>query len=223
MARVKDRAATRFSGLVLEAGHVPDRQSNSEKARQTLCRAMLSLAALTVLGASPPPPPVLQNVLARIAHLPARQARFTEEKHLASLTAPLHSAGILIYRPPAYLEKSTSTPRPERMVIDGDTLTLAEGDSPPRSVGLDENPALRGLADTLRAVVGGDLATLQRLYSVQEQGDVANWRLVLTPSDPALRDALFRVTVDGSDTNIRQIDMQQRNGDDDRIDVQAGS
>jgi hypothetical protein len=43
----------------------------------------------------------------------------------------------------------------------------------------------------------------------------------MTPRAAGLRGALARVTVDGSDSDIRQIDIQQSIGDEQRITVQA--
>ena len=190
-------------------------------ARRAAWRLAATLALLSGPVRPAPAASVLDHIMASIAALPARRASFTEEKRLSSLSQPLESRGVLVYRPPDHLEKDTETPRRESLVIDGDTLTIAEGDAAPRRVPLDESPVLRALADTLLAVVAGDITTLRRLYDVQEQGDAGAWRLLLLPIQPGLRTAVARVTVDGSGTDIRQIDIQQRNGDEQRMTIQA--
>jgi outer membrane lipoprotein-sorting protein len=164
----------------------------------------------------------IDGIMARIAALPARTAPFTEEKHLSSLSAPLVGHGQLVYRPPGHLEKDTETPIRESLVIDGDTLTIAQAGAAARSVPLDASPALRAVADTLRAAVAGDMATLRSLYAVEVQGGAPAWRLLLTPIGASLRAALVRVTVDGSQTTLRQIDIQQVGGDEQRITIQDG-
>ena len=121
---------------------------------------------------------------------------------------------------PAHLEKDTEAPKPERLVIDGDQLTIAEDGEAPRTVALDEHPALRALADTLRAALMGDLATLRRIYAIEEQGTEQAWRLMLVPIAPALRRSLARVTLDGSGAELRQIVIQQANGDAERLTLQ---
>ena len=160
-----------------------------------------------------------ETVMAGLASQPSREAGFVEEKRLASLTAPLVSRGRLIFVPPAHLEKNTAAPKPERLIIDGDTVTVTQDGQPPRTIALDEHPALRALADTLRATLAGDLATLRRIYAVEEQGAPDAWRLLLVPTRPALRRALARVTLDGGGADLRQIVIQQANGDEQRLTV----
>lgn len=167
-----------------------------------------------------------ETVMAQLAGLPSRRASFVEEKRLASLAAPLVSRGELVFTPasgvtPAHLEKDTATPRPERLAIDGEQLTITDADGAQRLVSLDEHPALRALADTLRAALAGDLATLRRIYAIEEQGTPQAWRLLLVPSDRSLRRMLARVTLDGSNAELRQLVIQQANGDEQRLLIQG--
>lgn len=179
---------------------------------------VLSLMLLLSLPRAGRAASLAEAVMAQLAAQPARATDFTEEKRLSSLAAPLVSHGRLSFVPPARLEKDTVAPRPERLVIDGDQLTIASDNQAPRTVALDEHPALRTLADTLRAVLAGDLTTLRRLYTIEEQGSPAAWRLLLVPNQPSLRRALARVTLDGvTDGRIRQIVIQQANGDEQRL------
>jgi len=183
-------------------------------------RSLLLAPLLAPLLAAAPAAPLAEAVMAQLAALPSRTTRFVEEKRLASLTAPLVSRGRLVFIRPAHLEKDTEAPKPERLVIDGDQLTIAEAGEAPRTVALDEHPALRALADTLRAALMGDLATLRRIYAIEEQGTMQAWRLMLVPHAPALRGALARVTLDGGGAELRQIVIQQANGDAQRLTLQ---
>jgi hypothetical protein len=166
---------------------------------------------------------VAETVMAEMAALPSRSADFVEEKRLTSLTQPLVSSGRLIFvaGSPARLEQDTLAPRPERLIIEGNTVTLIEGDGPPRTVSLDEAPGLRALADTLRAALAGDLATLRRIYAMEQQGTTQAWRLLMVPNDPALRRVLARVTLDGAAATLRQVDVQLGNGDEQRLTIQS--
>lgn len=190
-------------------------------------RRLLLLAPLLVqvlmaapLGAAPTVS-LAETVMAQVAALPSRTADFVEEKHLSSLTVPLVSRGHLAFTRPDHLEQDTETPKPERLVIEGDQLTITQDGEAPRTVSLDEHPALRALADTLRATLAGDLTALRRLYAIEEQGTLQVWRLLLVPRAPALRRALARVTLDGSEAELRQIDIQQANGDEQRLTIVA--
>jgi len=195
-----------------------------ERASPRRAAGLVTALLLATSGAHPAwAGSVVDGILARMTALPAREARFVEHKLLSSLTEPLVSRGRLVFRPPGHLEKDTESPFRERLVIDGDTLTIAQAEAPPRTVPLDAQPALRALADTLRAALAGDLATLRRLYAVEEQGTAATWRLLLVPDRPGLRRVLARVTIDGGGIDLQQIDIQQTNGDEQRITMQAAS
>jgi outer membrane lipoprotein-sorting protein len=181
---------------------------------------LLVLLLLLLVSGAAHAASLAETVMAQLAAQPSRAASFVEEKRLSSLTAPLVRSGRLLFTRPARLEQDTEAPRPERLVIDGDQLTITEGGEAPRSVALDDHPALRALADTLRATLAGDLTTLRRLYAIEEQGTPATWRLLLTPSQPALRRVLARVTLDGGEAAIRQIVIQYNNGDAQRLTIQ---
>jgi outer membrane lipoprotein-sorting protein len=155
--------------------------------------------------------------MARLAALPSRSTPFVEERRLPGLSEPLISSGHVVFVRPGRLEQVTEEPKRERVVIDGDTLsvTLASGET--RSFTLSENPPLLLLAATLRATLDGDIATIRRLFVLKEQGDPAGWRLMLMPKDSTMRRFLTRVTVDGHDANIFQIVIQQADGGEQRL------
>lgn len=177
------------------------------------------LLALSLVAAQPAS--LAEAVMAQMAALPSRSAGFVEEKHLSSLATPLISRGHLSFTRPAHLEKDTEAPKPERLIIDGDQLTITEGGEAPRAVSLDEHPALQAVADTLRATLAGDLVVLRRLYAIEEQGTPQAWRLLLMPHEQSLRRVLARVTLDGSEAELRQIVIQQANGDEQRLTIVA--
>lgn len=147
-----------------------------------------------------------------LASAPARRATFTEEKSLAALSAPLYSRGTLSYRRPDHLEKLTLAPRREALVIDGDRLTLTEGDAAPRRIDLAAQPALRPLVEALRAPLAGDLPALRRGFVVQSTGMPAAWRITLTPRAEAAK-LLDEVVLDGGGDAITRIALRQANGD----------
>jgi hypothetical protein len=80
---------------------------------------------------------------------------------------------------------------------------------------------LQAVADTLRATLAGDLVVLRRLYAIEEQGTPQAWRLLLMPHEQSLRRVLARVTLDGSEAELRQIVIQQANGDEQRLTIVA--
>jgi outer membrane lipoprotein-sorting protein len=160
---------------------------------------------------------VLRQIMQGLAAQPSREAGFVSEKHLSSLAAPVRSQGRLIFRKPNYLEQDTTTPRPERLVIDGDSVTMTSPDAPARQLGLDDSPALRILADTLRGALAGDLSALRRHFLVEEGGPLSQWRITLRPSGNVTAQVIQRVYIDGNGSRVGQLDIVQANGDEQRL------
>ncbi|MGH7122494.1 MAG: LolA-related protein [Acetobacteraceae bacterium] len=183
-------------------------------------RSLLLALLLVPLPGAPAAPSLAATVMQLLAGLPSRSTRFVEEKHFASLTTPLVSRGVLIFRRPTYLEKDTYAPRQERLIINDNRLELIEQSEAPKVVRLNAHPVLHALVATLLAMLNGNLPALGRLYRIDEQGTIEAWRLMLVPIAAGLHKSVARVTIDGSEGTLRQIEIQQPNGDFDRLVLQ---
>jgi outer membrane lipoprotein-sorting protein len=185
--------------------------------RQVFGAALTFLAAPFVARADSPDPPWLATLMARLAQIPERHATFDESHDFGALNAPLISHGTLLYRRPDHLEKITAQPRLEKLVVDGDTLTITPPDGFPRTISLDNQPEAAVFVDALRAPLSGDLSLLRRHYAVSAGGTLEDWRLDLTPIDPKARDLLRGLAIAGSDTTINTIMITLANGDTQRM------
>lgn len=157
--------------------------------------------------------------MARLARAPQGRADFVEEKKLAALTTPVRSEGQLIYRKPDHLEKITTAPTPEKLVIDGDRLVIdAAGSDAPRVVELGSQPELAALVNTIRGAVSGDLAMLQRLYVVSLTGSASDWSIELQPRDPGVAKLVKDVRLTGG-AQLRTIETTAPDGDTDTLTI----
>jgi hypothetical protein len=154
-----------------------------------------------------------------LAQVSESHATFAEVKIIASLTVPLRASGELVYRRPDFFEKTTRLPQPEILVVDGDRLTISSNGDPPHVLDLDSQPLIRGLVDALRGTLSGNLTLLQRTYRVQMDGDLAGWRLTLTPTDPSVEHAVTRIVIEGRQGSLRLVDTVQTNGDESRMTI----
>jgi hypothetical protein len=153
-----------------------------------------------------------------LARVPESSATFAEVKVLAMLTRPLRATGRLLYRRPAYLEKVTLEPQPERLVVDGNRLSLTEANET-RTIDLDAEPAIRALVDAIRGTLSGDLVALRRSYAVTMEGGVSDWRLTLTPLDSGVARLVTRTTIVGAGIALRLVQTTQANGDEMRMTI----
>lgn len=156
--------------------------------------------------------------MAQLAAPTHRGATFIEEKQLAALATPLRSTGRLSYTKPSHLEKVTTQPQEESLVVDGGRLVINGGNDPPRVVELAGQPEIGALVDTIRGALSGDLPVLRRLYDVQGSGTLADWHLVLHPRDPALARLVREVRIAGG-ADVRRIDSVAANGDVDSLQI----
>ena len=148
----------------------------------------------------------------RLAKERPDRATFSEKKYLALLDRPVESSGELLFTPPDRMEKKTLLPRPERVVVDRETVTL-ERAGKKHTLRLRENPGVAVLVESIRGTLTGDLASLTRTYSVGLEGQPANWKLVLRPLDPAVGTLVERVEIAGVQARVTAVEIFQADGD----------
>jgi len=155
--------------------------------------------------------------MAALSRVREVRSAFREEKRISGLTVPLVSSGSLLYLAPDRVEKRTSEPFVEEIVVDGDRLTYAKpAEGVRRTVGLDVAPELRGLVEAVRGTLSGDLAALHRYYSVgfESTGEgEEGWRLTLVPVDERVRAFVKVVRIDGRETELRRVETIEPDGD----------
>ncbi len=153
--------------------------------------------------------PVLMESLARVR---SARARFVEKRYLSLLRKPIESMGVLVYEAPGRLEKLVHKPKPERLLLEGDLLTLETDNGRKRKVmALAEIPQLAALVGALRSTLAGDMQMLVRYFDVSLEGPPERWRLTLKPMESA---SLVRfVRIFGTGVDLTAVEVQQTDGD----------
>jgi hypothetical protein len=176
----------------------------------------LLLAAATTGGAAQGtdggPGAALDSLLTLMAQRRHGEADFSEKKYLSMLKQPLESSGLLIYDAPDHLEQRTSKPRPQSVVLDRGIVTLQIGQRR-RVLRLADYPQLAPLIDSIRAILAGDRAALERAFELDFSGTLAHWQLRLQPRDAQLAATLTRIEVQGEGDAVREVQVQQSDGD----------
>lgn len=171
----------------------------------------------------------LETLFAAFAAQGERSAGFVERRHSVLFRNPPETRGTLVFKPPALLERETIAPHRERVRIDGQQVTLwttgDDGRMVERQVRLDVVPQLAALADTLRALLGGDLRALERLFAVDMQrapaaaatarpADLpARWALNLKPIDESIGTLVRAVRIEGRAGLVDRIEFSEASGD----------
>ena len=182
---------------------------------------LLVLAALLACGlaAHAAEPWTLDRLMQGLAQMRSARASFVEQKTVRVLEQPLVASGELSFTAPDRLEKRTLRPRPELLLLQGETLTLERAG---RQMQLDlrSHPEVAAFTESLRGTLAGDRKALERVYRLSLQGSAASWVLTLIPADPAMRTLVERVRIAGRHADLSVIEIQQANGDSSLMSVQ---
>ncbi|HEX4330037.1 MAG TPA: LolA-related protein [Burkholderiales bacterium] len=164
-------------------------------------------------GVNEPVSGLLPEIMRTMAKVKSSRARFVEKKYLAIVNTPLQYTGGLAYNAPDKLEKRTETPKAESMLLEGDKLTLTNARHQTRVVMLSQYPQVRAFTESIRSVLAGDMATLGRYYGLKAEGSIAQWTLLLTPSDPQMQSVVQQIRFSGANHSIRSIEITEKQGD----------
>lgn len=194
--------------------HTPRRRSRAALTSATRWPALLVLAAL--LAVSPPivrsSSDDLQELMSLLAARRHGQVDFVEQHFLAVLKRPVESFGVMTYDAPHRLEKRTVEPRPERLVLDGDEITV-ERKGHTHVLELADYPSLLPFIESLRATMAGDLPALEHAFNVDFAGNLERWTLTLSPRDSKVSSTVSRVRIDGSRDVLSKVEIFEANGD----------
>lgn len=191
--------------------------------------AML-LATVAALGAAPGPANAagvaegartantLSDLLTQLRAVEHLEARYTEEKRMALLVAPVRSEGRMFFERSASgarLARHQTRPEATAVMVRSTELRVRSAAGEVQTVAFAKHPALGLFVRSLIDVLSGDEAALTRAYAVSfvAASDTAPWRLVLEPRDPQLRTFVQRIVLTGRGTAMEGMDVVEAGGD----------
>lgn len=155
----------------------------------------------------------LPQLMHLLAQNKSAKATFVEKTYIGIIDRPLVSTGDLSFVAPDSLEKRTLTPKPELLVLHGDTLTIERPGEHRMRVSLEEHPEVSAFIESIRGTLAGDLSALKTLNTLQLTGSIEKWLLVLTPKQQRLSRIFSHIRISGSRTDVKTIELDQRDGD----------
>jgi hypothetical protein len=154
----------------------------------------------------------LSALMALLAQRKSGEARFTEERFVATFDSPLRSAGVLSFSAPDRFARHTLEPRPESMELAGSQLTLRRSGRTQR-MAVDTLPELGALLEAVRGTLTGDAGTLRRHFTIVVGGSAEIWTLTLAPRDARLAGQVRQVQIVGQGADPRSVELQLAGGD----------
>jgi outer membrane lipoprotein-sorting protein len=140
-------------------------------------------------------------------------ARFVETKYLHLLNQAQKSSGRLVYAAPDRLWKETIEPKPARLTLIGDRLTIEQQGQKTRTISLADYAGIGALVESVRATLAGDLPSLMRYFALTFDGRADGWLLTLSPKEERLREIVTTIHIRGEGTAIREIETIEPDGD----------
>ena len=154
----------------------------------------------------------LTQLMQTLGKVKAGVATFTEQRHVAILEQTLQSSGRLSFEAPDVFVRETIKPRPERIAINGNTLTLSQG-TRTRTMALDSAPEAAVIVEAIRGTLTGNKEVLERHFSTRVTGDAKLWFLELVPREARLRSQVASVRVAGQQGMVREVLVSLPDGD----------
>jgi outer membrane lipoprotein-sorting protein len=167
---------------------------------------MVSAFALPALALEVP------ELMALLAQKRSGEARFTEQREVKGLDAPLSSSGTLSFAAPDRFTRKTTAPRAESMVVQGNIVTLTRNGRT-RSMALDASPEMEAIVEAVRGTLTGNATSLQQHFKLSLAGTPEQWTLELKPATPRLAVMLDSVRIGGKRSELRTVEMRLADGD----------
>ncbi len=181
----------------------------ASRARRLAAPLLLAAAALAALPAHALD---LPELMALLAQKRSGEARFTEQREVKGLDAPLASSGTLSFAAPDRFTRKTLAPRPESMVVEGNIVTLTRNGRS-RSLALDASPEMEAIVEAVRGTLTGNATSLQQHFKLAVAGTPEQWTLELKPATPRLAVMLDSVRIAGKRGELRTVEMRLADGD----------
>jgi outer membrane lipoprotein-sorting protein len=154
----------------------------------------------------------IDRLMQSLARISMGRADYVETRYIAMLDRPVQSSGQLFYVAPDKLEKRTLRPKPESMIIEGNTVTIERGQQN-LTMQVDSAPELAGFVNSIRGTMAGDRQALERSFTLALEGPADRWVLTLTPREARLAAAIRSMRISGSGDDVRSVEILQADGD----------
>jgi len=140
------------------------------------------------------------------AQQPDTVATFTENRFFPFKKIPVVLTGVARVSAKHGLSLHYQTPSERTVILDsaGMLIRTASGDVSPPS-----DPRADAANRALRHVLRFDFAALENDFELHGRRDGSEWSLVLVPRVEDLRRTLGRITVKGTDTQVRRIELRR--------------
>lgn len=154
------------------------------------------------------------ELLAAFSQMPGLEARFTEEKHIGMLAAPLESSGVLYFDDEGYMLRRVLEPQPMDVLVTPSTLRLTEAGQS-EEIDFSTRPDVARFVTAFMWLLAGDETALEAAYQIEFQLGAAEgeWVMTLTPRDEQVRYIIREIAIRGDGFYVRELRVLEGSGD----------
>jgi hypothetical protein len=167
------------------------------------------LPAVTLAAA----PTLATSLLAKFAQTPPVSTPFVQVSYRNVLERPLVVSGTMRWLGGDRLQRDIVKPFKATAKIDNGELSIQRGHGKIQRMPLQRAPQVRALLAGFRALLGGNMAALERDFHLVAVGNSAHWVVTLKPRTRQLAGQLTSIVIDGRASGPRCLTVHDANGD----------
>lgn len=174
--------------------------------------ALLAFATGLSLPAVAQEDTALARITARVEQPELLRGAFEQARQVQGFRQPLRSSGHFVLSREAGVLWLTEKPFPSSLSVTSKGL-VAENDGQVRRIDTEKEPGLRAVNTLLSDLIGGELARLERDFSIEiEHEDAHGWRLKLVPRGEPLNRVFDAIELQGAQY-VESVSLAESNGD----------
>lgn len=144
------------------------------------------------------------------------RGQFRQSKQIQGFSKPLQSSGDFIVAREHGVLWRTLKPFPGVLKLTRDEIVATQGDAVAFRLSASSEPSVRIINGLMFALLNGDVAALDRQFTIVGSHADSQWKLALTPKQAAFAKLIRSIDLQG-DRHVRAIAIAEANGDTTRI------
>ena len=138
------------------------------------------------------------------------QGGFIQERYIKSLAKPMQTGGRFALKSGQGLLWHVQKPIDLRLRVRRDGI--AQWDAAAKQWRKSSQSGQAAQVRLFMAVLGGDTAELQKQFTLETTGTPGQWRLVLTPKTPVMKQIFQNITIQGGEF-VREVELKEKQGE----------
>lgn len=156
------------------------------------------------------------RVKAQLLQPEVLRGHFAQSKQIQGFSKPLQSSGDFIVAREEGILWRTLKPFPGVLKLTRDEIVATQGDAVAFRLNASSEPSVRIINGLMFALLNGDVAALDRQFTIVGGTAGDQWTLALTPKQAAFAKLIRSIELRG-DRHVHTIAIAEANGDDTRI------